>query len=134
MEALINDLDLQQGNTSPAPGSKPKPIARAEHQAMMERRLEGEQGGDSIIANLKAENGRLRKEIERMTMKVAPSSPGKVRRKSPDASNDLNKDCTIMLLHSRAVGTRVPGVHVHPLFFRDKGTKSTLNFVSFHVS
>ena len=53
VEALINDLDLKQGNTSPAPGSKPKPIARAEHQAMMEMSLEGEQGGDSFIANFK---------------------------------------------------------------------------------
>ena len=44
IEALVDDLGLEGCNTCPAPGTKPKPVRKAEHQAMMERRLGNTEG------------------------------------------------------------------------------------------
>ena len=66
VEALVADLGLQNSTTSPTPGSKPPPIPKHDHQQLMERRLGCAEGGDCTIANLKAENGRLRQEIARL--------------------------------------------------------------------
>ena len=57
VETLVSGLNLESGRSGPTPGSKPKPIPKAEHQKIMERRL-GEQGGrDCTISNLKSEIG-----------------------------------------------------------------------------
>ena len=64
VEALIDGLGIKDGNTSPCPGTKPKPVPKAMHQRIMEQRLEGEGGAGSTIANLKSETGRLRAELE----------------------------------------------------------------------
>ena len=60
----MDGLQLKGANTSPCPGSKPKPIPKSEHQLILERRLAEEGGSDCIIANLKSEIGRLRTELE----------------------------------------------------------------------
>ena len=44
IEALVDDLKLQGGNTSPIPGTKAKAVPKAEHQKIMERRM-GADGG-----------------------------------------------------------------------------------------
>ena len=53
-EAIVHGMDLNGSHTSAVPGTKPKPIPKAEHQQMMERRLGGEGGSNCVIANLKA--------------------------------------------------------------------------------
>ena len=60
VEALIDGLGIVGANTSPCPGSKPKPIPKSDHQVILEKRLAGEGGSNCIIANLKAEIGKLR--------------------------------------------------------------------------
>ena len=72
----MKGMDLKDSNTSAVPGTKPKPIPKAEHQKMMERRLEGEGGSNCVIANLKAQVGQLEKALkealeERAGAKVA---------------------------------------------------------------
>ena len=69
VEALVNDLGLTGSKATTTPGTKPRPIAKADHQQMMERRLGAGGGADCIIANLKAEVGQLRSEIERLSGK-----------------------------------------------------------------
>ena len=64
-EAIIAGMDVKDGNTCSSPGTKAKPIPKAEHQAMMERRMSGE-GGRCIIANLKAQIGRLEIELRKL--------------------------------------------------------------------
>ena len=66
VEAMVDDLDLQGSKPADTPGSKPKPIAKVEHQKLMERRL-GELGEcNTTIANLRSEIGVLRKALERL--------------------------------------------------------------------
>merc|ERR1711884_291175 len=63
VEALIEGLGIRDANTSPCPGSKPKPIPKSDHQVILEKRLAGEGGSDCIIANLKSQIGQLRAEL-----------------------------------------------------------------------
>ena len=57
VEALVHGLGLKDGNTSPTPGTKAKPIKREDHQQIIERRLGDQGGGNCTIANLKAQIG-----------------------------------------------------------------------------
>ena len=63
-EAIVQGMDLQDSSTAAVPGTKPKPIPKAEHQKMMERRLGGEDGRNCVIANLKAQVGQLEKALK----------------------------------------------------------------------
>ena len=65
VEAIIEGMDLKGSNSVLTPGSKPKPVPKAEHQRMMERRLGGEDGSNCVIANLKAQVGQLEKALKR---------------------------------------------------------------------
>ena len=66
VEALIEGLQLEGSKAATAPGTKPSPVTKGEHQKVMERRL-GETGGaDCTIANLRAQIGMLEKEIAMM--------------------------------------------------------------------
>ena len=51
VEAIVDGLGIMGGNTSPCPGTKPKPIQRSEQQLVMERRLSGEDCGNSSAAD-----------------------------------------------------------------------------------
>ena len=61
IEAIVTGLKIEGGNTCPYPGSKNRPITKAEQQAMMERRLTEVEGGNCTVSNLKAQIGKLMK-------------------------------------------------------------------------
>ena len=78
----MDDLGLTQSTTCPSPGTKPKPVTKAAHQQMMERRLGTIEGSDCVIANLKAELGKLRKEYKDLLQKAQGEELHQVERKS----------------------------------------------------
>ena len=89
----MDDLGLTQCTTCPSPGTKPKPVTKAAHQQMMERRLGTIEGSDCVIANLKVELGKLRKEYKELLQKAQGEELHQVERKSQgDGANDDEND------------------------------------------
>ena len=76
VEALVEGLGLEGGKPVSAPGTKPTPVTKGEHQKVMERRLGDQGGGDCVIANMKAEIGRLKKELSALQGNAARADLG----------------------------------------------------------
>ena len=57
-------MDLSDCKEASSPGTKAKPITKTEQPRMLEKRLKNTEGGNCIIANLKSQLGRAKKELE----------------------------------------------------------------------